>query len=152
VRAAQTTGRYPDPLRSDTFCRELVGVPAGEASISECLRTLSEPTGDLEGIRQSRATSPFPSTGLLSRSPLLPALLAQAVRLQGPPHAFPRDGVCDRGAQGVFRSEEHLQEGGPDPANRARTMTTRRRAILHKLFTACEKRARAFFIPRRVLL
>jgi hypothetical protein len=94
VRAA-LTGLYPDPLRSDTFCRELVGVPAGEANTSGRLRTLSEPTGDLKGIRQSRSTPPLPSTGLLSRSPLRPALLAQAVLLQGPPLAFPRDGDCD---------------------------------------------------------
>jgi hypothetical protein len=43
---------YPDPLGSDTFCRELVELPAGEADTSGRLRAVSELTLDFAVYRR----------------------------------------------------------------------------------------------------
>jgi hypothetical protein len=62
------TGRYPDPRRSGTFCRELVDTLVEESSASERLRALSEPTQAGRPARAGRSAckdrlSPYPRDG-----------------------------------------------------------------------------------------
>jgi hypothetical protein len=87
--------RYPNPYGSCTFCHELVDLTAGEAAAPGRFRATSEPTGDMEGNPAKPSGASTSRTGLLSRSSLPGALLAQVTQLPGPPLAFPREGVRD---------------------------------------------------------
>jgi hypothetical protein len=97
------TGRYPDPRRSGTFCRELVDTLVEESSASERLRALSEPTQAGRPARAGRSAckdrfSPSPATGQTIRS-----------------------------AQGAFCAGRRLSGcRGPGPANRTKTIAPSR--------------------------
>jgi hypothetical protein len=89
---------YPDPIGSDTFCRELVGARAGEADASGRFRALAGASALLPSPPWT-----FQSTaGLLSRGRLPVDLLSQAARPIGLLLTLPREGDRDSQRQGVF--------------------------------------------------
>lgn len=104
-RGATIDVHYPDPFGSDTFCRELVDPPAGEADGSERFRALSGAFAPFPGAFAPSASPPwtFQSTaGLLSRGQRPIDLLSQAVWPIGVFVTLPREEDRNSQRQGVF--------------------------------------------------
>jgi hypothetical protein len=153
-RGVDQAGLYPDPSNLDTFCRELAGLPAGEADSPRRLRTFTEPTRDLNRIRTSRVLPRVPDHGPAFAKPAAfrPACAGRsAVRTASRPAPRREERSAAPKVSSVLR--RHLQTGSPGPENRARTIAARRVDLCPQVVPILWIRGPRFsFIPRHAVL
>jgi hypothetical protein len=102
-RGATRDVHFPDPLGSDTFCRELVELPAGEADISRRLRALPELTGVSEGSPATPGYASIPWRTCFREARCLPPCLRRPFGFEDRLSRSSAKRPVIRGVQGVFR-------------------------------------------------
>jgi hypothetical protein len=131
---------YPDPLGSDTFCRELVELPAGEADTSGRSRAVPELTLDFAVYRgPAFARSAAARSAFAGRWP------------ESPPLTLPREEDRNLRSPRCLPSVRSTSDGGrePRPVDPAKHTTARRVDLYPQVVPNLWIRVRAFFIPRR---
>jgi len=115
-RGVDQAGLYPDPSNLDTFCRELAGLPAGEADIPQALAHLYRAhQGSQEHPDKPSAASSSRARACFREARGLPPRLRRTVSCQDRFTLSPATGRAIRCAQGVFCPEEAPPDGQPWP-------------------------------------
>jgi len=124
--AVHTGGHYPDPHGSNTFCRRLVGLPAGEAGMPGRFRATPEPTGDMGApLDESSGASISRSGPAFAKPAAEHAACAGHPASRAAPRFPPRRGLRLAAPKVSFIVGSTSEGLVPDPASRDRSVTTR---------------------------